>query len=133
MEKSLYSTNNHFEVSFGYHRAVRRGSFIFLSGTTALSPGSAYVLCPGDAAGQMTVAIEESLKAIRALGGRGAEDVVRVRMFLGKNEDCQEVGRAFKMVFGQDGYGVAATMLVVPGGFVNKNILVEIEMDAMVG
>lgn len=81
----------------------------------------------------MTVAIEESLKAIRALGGKGAEDVVRVRMLIDKNEHCSEVGKSFKKVFGQDGNGVAATMLVVPGGFVNRDILVEIEMDAMVG
>lgn len=133
MEKSLYSTNNFYEINFGYHRAVRRGSFIFTSGTTALSPVAGYVLCPGDAAGQMTAAIEESLKAIRALGGKGPEDVVRVRMFVDKQEDCREVGKAFKKVFGQDGNGVAATMLVVPGGFVRGDILVEVEMDAMVG
>lgn len=118
----------------GYHRAVRRGSFIFVSGTTALTAVAGYVRCPGDAAGQMTIAIEESLKAIKALGGKGAEDVVRVRMFVNKNEDCPEAGKAFKKIFGQDdGNGVAATMLVVPGGFVDREMLVEIEMDAMVG
>lgn len=43
------------------------------------------------------------------------------------------LGKALKNGFGQDGNGVAATMLMVPDGFVNRDMLVEIEKDAIIG
>lgn len=132
--KTFYSTSNPYEHSFGYHRAVRRGPFIFVSGTTALDPSTGKLQHPGNAFLQACTAIEESLTAIRALGGRGAEDVVRVRMFVGGSEYCDEVGRAFHATFGGHklGVGVAATMLVIRDGFVMDGMLVEIEVEGMV-
>lgn len=79
------------------------------------------------------------LQAVTDLGGN-AEDVVRVKMFVAKYEDCGAVGDAYKSVFGGsqlassenagDLLGAAATMIVVPGGFVDEDMLVEVEVDA---
>lgn len=80
-------------------------------------------------------------------------DVVRVRMYVAKPEDCGAVGEGFREVFGKknglppstvDGdrglliqgeegeVGVVATMVVVMDGFVERDMLVEVEVDAIV-
>lgn len=160
VHKTFLTTPNPFEQTFGYHRAVRRGPFIATSGTTALkllqpaSEGAVHseaaetseskVHFPGDAYKQTIHVLETCIAAIERLGGK-KEDVVRVRMFVANGNDCGTVGNAFKDVFGArgDGRGVvstqnedavatAATMIVVPGGFVDGEVLVEIEMEAFV-
>lgn len=137
-KKQCYATNSVWEAKIGYYRAVRRGPFIFVSGTTAVDPSSDptshKVLHPGDAKAQALTTFEEIIRAIRALGGRGAEDIVRTKMFVQRQEDCGAVGEAFSEVLGKQNardFGSAATMVVV-GGFVDPDMLVEIECDAMV-
>ncbi|KAL6239959.1 hypothetical protein BDW75DRAFT_226687 [Aspergillus navahoensis] len=132
--KQFYSTSSPFEERIGYYRAVRRGQHIFVSGTTAVDPASParapQILFPDDARQQTRVALQECIKAIQALGGKGAEDVVRVRMFVSRPEDCTAVGEGFTETLGREshpGVGAAATMLVVRGGFVDEKMLVEIE------
>ncbi|KAK5936994.1 hypothetical protein PMZ80_010743 [Knufia obscura] len=173
--KSLLSTPNPFEQKFGYHRAIRRGPFIVVSGTTALrlttpitTPDNANdestgdeskVEHPGDAYSQALLAMNRCVDAVTKLGGR-REDVVRVRMFVARGEDCEGVGRAFRGVLGggggrdtgsggeggdggevrgghsegrEDLVGAAATMIVVGNdGFVDADMLVEVEVDAYV-
>ncbi|KAK6006599.1 hypothetical protein QM012_007009 [Aureobasidium pullulans] len=137
-QKQYYTTSSPWEAKIGYYRAVRRGPFIFISGTTAVDPSSdpadSKVLHPGDAKAQALVTFQEIIKAVQALGGRGAESIVRTKMFVQRQEDCVAVGEAFTEVLGkQNGprFGSAATMIVV-GGFVDPTMLVEIECDAMV-
>ncbi|KAI4719850.1 hypothetical protein E4T48_03940 [Aureobasidium sp. EXF-10727] len=136
--KQYHSTNSPWEARIGYYRAVRRGPFIFVSGTTAVDPSSdsanPKVLHSDDAKAQAHVAFQEILKAVRALGGRGAESIVRIKMFVARQQDCAAVAQAFTEVLGKqngDDFGCAATMIVV-GGFVDPEMLVEIECDAMV-
>ena len=84
-----YTTSNPYESLIGYSRAVRRGTFISVSGTTALDPNSITASCPngvvlyadGTAYEQAMVAFREAIKAVEALKGR-REDVVRVRMYV---------------------------------------------------
>ncbi|KAG9692015.1 YjgH family protein, partial [Aureobasidium melanogenum] len=137
-KKQYYATNSPWEAKIGYYRAVRRGPFIFVSGTTAVDPSSnttnPKVLHPGDAKAQALIAFGEIVKAIQALGGQGAKSIVRTKMFVQRQEDCAAVAEAFTEVLGeQNGLdcGTAATMVVV-GGFVDPDMLVEIECDAMV-
>jgi NET1-associated nuclear protein 1 (U3 small nucleolar RNA-associated protein 17) len=57
-------------------------------------------------------------------------------MFVSRHEDCGVVGEVFREFFARDAetdneLGAAATMIVVRDGFVNKEILVEVEMDAI--
>lgn len=90
--KTLYSSGNPFERRFGYARAVRKGPFITVAGTTALkieakeqsegeTAGSKTVLFPTDAHQQASLAMRRCVEAIEKLGGR-REDVIRVRMFV---------------------------------------------------
>ncbi|KAH8424154.1 YjgH family protein [Aspergillus melleus] len=137
--KQCFATSSPFEEKIGYYRAVRHGQHIFVSGTTAIDPASPsdapQILFPGDARQQTRVALGECIQAIQALGGKGSESVVRVRMFVSRPEDCVAVGEGFSEVLGRGGHpgvGAAATMVVVRDGFVDARMLVEIEMDAMV-
>ena len=135
--KEFHATSSPFEDKFGYYRAVRHASNIFVSGTTAVDPNSPssapQILYPGDARQQTRVALSECIKAIQALGGQGAESIVRVRMFVARPEDCGPVGEGFREVLGKNNgeqVGTAATMLVM-GGFVGEGVLVEVEVDAI--
>lgn len=137
-KKKFYATTSPFEQKIGYYRAIRHGQQIFVSGTTAVDPHSPpsapQILFPGDARGQTKAALEECIKAIQALGGKGPESIVRVRMFVGRSEDCGAVGEGFREILGkQNGgeFGAVATMIVVQNGFVDENMLVEIEVDAI--
>ncbi|DAA73811.1 TPA_exp: Uncharacterized protein A8136_4014 [Trichophyton benhamiae CBS 112371] len=146
-QKTFYKTPSHFEQVIGYYRGVRHGQHIFISGTTAVNPNKAssaaeppQVLFPGDAKKQTIAAFEECLRAVTSLGGNGVQSVVRVRMFVGRHEDCGAVGEAFTEIFGDQKsnanntnaeIGTAATMLVVQNGFINRDMMVEVEVDAM--
>ena len=57
------------------------------------------------------------------------EDVVRVRIFVTRDEDSGEVGRALKEVFGD--VGPPATM-ILGVRFVSEEMKVEIEADAVI-
>lgn len=136
--KQYYDTSNPFEKRFGYHRAVRKGPFIFVSGTTAIDPETGVLRNPGNAFLQAKAAFSEALRGIKALSGN-VGDVIRVRMFVASQEDTEEVGMAFSDMFNENTPGVdpevgtAATMIVVGrGGFVDPKMLVEIELDAVV-
>lgn len=136
--KQCFATSSPFEEKIGYYRAVRHGQHIFVSGTTAIDPASPssapQILYPGDALQQTRVALRECIQAIQNLGGKGAESVVRVRMFVSRPDDCTAVGEGFSELFGRTSHpnvGAAATMVVVRDGFVDGRMLVEVEMDAM--
>ncbi|KAH9480729.1 hypothetical protein JR316_0007329 [Psilocybe cubensis] len=123
-----HQTSNPYEAKFGYSRAVRKGPFIFVSGTTAIDTSTGKVLSPKSAYEQTLKIFSEIVMAIEALGGT-KQDVVRLRMFVGENKDSEGVSRALKEVFGS--VAPAATM-VFGLGFVNPDMRVEIEADAVV-
>ena len=140
--KTYYETSSPYEEKIGYYRAVRHGNQVFVSGTTSVDPRSSatapLVLYPNDARQQTRAALEECIRAIKGLGGKGLQDVVRVKMFVGCHDDCEAVGEAFREVLGKQNHvesgivGAAATMIVVNGGFINKQMLVEVEVDAII-
>jgi len=79
--KTFFTTTNTFEKKFGYHRAVRKGPFIFVSGTTALNPRTSIVEHAEDAQRQALAAMKRGVDAVEELGGK-LEDILRVRMFV---------------------------------------------------
>ena len=79
MSRQLISSGAKWETEVGYSRAVRAGSQIFISGTTAVA-GRSRVVGEGDIRAQakhIFGIIEESLHK----AGACLEDVVRTRMF----------------------------------------------------
>ncbi|KAI0765864.1 YjgF-like protein [Trametes elegans] len=121
-------TANPYEKLFGYSRAVRRGPFIAVSGTTSIDPVSGVLRYPGSAYDQTRVTFDEIIRVVEQLGGT-APDIIRVRIFVTDAADTDNVGKALKEVLGE--VRPAATMIVGPK-FVSEEMLVEIEADAVV-
>ncbi|KAL4076750.1 Endoribonuclease L-PSP/chorismate mutase-like protein, partial [Scleroderma yunnanense] len=122
-----YNTPNPYEETFGYCRALRKGPFIFVSGTTAVDLATGKISHPDSAFEQAIKALKEIVTAVEALGGK-KEDIVRVRMFVTHENDGNEVGRALKQEMGE----VQPTAIMILGGkFVSPDMLVEIEADAV--
>jgi enamine deaminase RidA (YjgF/YER057c/UK114 family) len=116
-----------FEDAAGYSRAVRQGNHVSVSGTAALGPDG--VLFPGDAYAQTAEALRRALAAAAALGATPAE-VLRTRLLLAPGCDWRAAIRAHGEVFGS--HGPANTTYFV-AGFIPEGVLVEIELDAVLG
>jgi enamine deaminase RidA (YjgF/YER057c/UK114 family) len=68
--------------------------------------------------------------ALQALGG-SLSDVVRTRIMVQKEEDCEEVSRAHGWAFTCVGVRPANTLVV--SGLIGQEYLVEIEAEAEIG
>ena len=123
-----YQTANPYESKFGYSRAVRKGPFVFVSGTTSIDPSTEELLHPGSAGAQASAIFAEIIRGVEGVGGKRT-DVTRVRMFVTDAADADAVGEAMKNALGD--VGPAATM-IVGARFVRSDMLVEIEADAVV-
>lgn len=113
--------------SVGYSRAVRVGSLIEVSGTSAADRAGA-VRAPGDAYGQTREVLTDIIAAIEELGGR-ASDIVRTRIFVTSIDYWGEVGRAHGEVFHEI---LPTSTIVQVGALMLPDLLVEVEATAVV-
>lgn len=127
MQRHLVSSGAVWEPVVGYSRAVRVGSWVSVSGTTAAAEGGGAV--GGDDVGaQAREALRRIAAALEEAGAR-LEHVVRTRMFVTDIARWEEVARAHRDVFG----GIRpATSMVEVSRLVEPSLLVEIEADAVV-
>lgn len=126
-QRQLVSSGAVWEPVVGYSRAVRVGSWVLVSGTTAATEGGGAV--GGDDIGAQT---REALRRIAVAleqAGAGMQDVVRTRMFVTDIGRWEEVGRAHGEVFGTIR---PATSMVEVSRLIDPALLVEIEADAIV-
>lgn len=121
------SAGRPWERIVGYSRAVRVGETIEVSGTAPAAPDGT-ILAPGDLYGQTREALRIIGEALRDAGA-DFEDVVRTRVFLKDVARWEEAGRAHGEVF--SGVRPANTIVGV-NGFVDPEILVEVEVTAIV-
>lgn len=126
MASIKFDSGTSWESSIKYSRAIRRGNFVAVSGTTAMDKDQ---LVGPDEAGVQAKFIFK--KIIHALGKVGAsiDDVVRTRMYITNPGDAEAVTQAHAEVFTD--VRPAATLLVV-AGFIDSSLLVEIEADAYI-
>lgn len=110
----------------GYSRAIRVGRRIWVSGTAAVGPDGK-IVAPDDAYSQAKRCLEIIVDALRELDA-GPEHVVRTRMFVKDRSLWEEVGRAHGEVFGH----VRPATTMVTSGFIDADMLVEIEAEALV-
>lgn len=112
----------------GYSRAIRRGAFIEVSGTSATT-ADGQVVAPNDPYRQTKYILQEVVGALAELGA-SAEDVIRTRVFLTDIADWEAVGRAHGEVF--SGIDPACSFVEI-SALMHPELVVEVEATALVG
>lgn len=126
MKRKNIAGSSPWEKIVGYSRAVRVDNIVEISGTTAVLNGE--VLGVGDAYLQ-TKKIIEIIKDVLLSENLSLENVVRTRIFVKNIENWRDIAKAHHESFG-DILPVASMIEV--SGFIDKEILVEIEVTAMI-
>jgi enamine deaminase RidA (YjgF/YER057c/UK114 family) len=119
------SSQSKFEDLVGYSRAVRVGSRVYVSGTTAFN-NTGELVGIGDGYTQAVQCIRNIEAALREAGGSLA-NVVRTRMLVTDISRWKEYGRAHREFF--DSIRPCATMVEVRA-LIDPRMLIEIEAEA---
>ena len=115
------------EPIVGYSRAVRVGTSVYISGTTATDTAGR-VVGAGDPYAQTRQALRNIESALARAGARLAH-VVRTRIYVTDITQWQEIGRAHGETLGAVR---PATSMVEVRRLIDPDMLVEIEADAII-
>lgn len=124
-ERQKYSSGQKWEKIVGYSRAVKVGSRIYVTGTTA-TDADGNIVGENDAYAQTVQVIKNIEKALNALDAT-LENVVRTRMFVTDISRWEEYGKAHGEFFGEI---MPTTTMVEVSKLIDERMLIEIEADA---
>lgn len=124
---SRHFTETAWESSVGYCRGLRAGNQIFISGTAPVDD-QGNTFAPGDAYAQAKRCFQIIQKTLQAMGA-DLSNIVRTRMYVTDISRWQEYGQAHQELMGA--YPPATAMVEVKG-LINPDMLIEIEVDALV-
>jgi enamine deaminase RidA (YjgF/YER057c/UK114 family) len=123
--RTRYASGTPWEPTVGYSRAVRVGTHIHVSGTTAFLPDGSIVGL--DDPYRQTVQVLDNIERALAALGSSREGIVRLRIFVTDparvNAVTRALGERFRPIR-------PAMTLVVVAALLEPDMMVEIEADA---
>ena len=126
-DRSNYSSGAPWESIAGYSRAVRIGNIIEVAGTTAVDT-EGQVVGAGDISKQTDYIFNKIRNALNDAGSK-MSDVIRTRMYLTDINDWETVARVHGDIFSDI---KPVSTLVEVSGLIDKDLLIEIEVSAVV-
>ncbi|THU91180.1 YjgF-like protein [Dendrothele bispora CBS 962.96] len=124
-----YKTESPWEKNLGFSRAVRKGPFIQVAGTTSVHPETGEMMHHESAYEQTKLILETIIKSVEGLGGQKT-DITRLRLYATTKECGHEAVKAYKETFPDD--FAPAAIMILGVHFAGEHMKIEVEADAIV-